>query len=115
MCVKFIRRGIGEVSFETGFAELDEILAPTNGLLFFQEQMLDILKLFDIRDIEANRIRMDIQREKPESPTIQAIKKRLFSNSKTNAELAWNVLTSNREAFLKADVLSRVLLEYFYI
>ena len=99
----------------TGIALLDEILAPTYGLLVYQEQMLDILKeFFDYPTIERNKVRISIQRGETEQ--IQAYKKELFANLKdittSEAETAWQCLTSNPRAFLKAHTVSRVLAKY---
>lgn len=111
----YVRGKEGEVWKKTGIAKLDEILAPTYGILVYQEQMLDILReLFHVRAIKANRIRIYIQRGDTEQ--IEAYKADLFTNLKDltaeEAERVWSVLVSNRKAFLKAHAVSRVIEKY---
>ena len=95
--------------------KLDKILAPTCGFVVYQEQMLDILcQFFRITNIEANQIRLSIQRGETEQ--MEAYKKELFSNpkdiSEKKAEWLREILTSNPNAFLKAHAVSRVLAKY---
>ena len=97
--------------------KLDKILAPTCGFVVYQEQMLDILcQFFRITNIEANQIRLSIQRGETEQ--MEAYKKELFSNpkdiSEKKAEWLWEILTSNPNAFLKAHAVSRVFAKYKY-
>lgn len=112
-----LRKEAHEKWKHTGINQLDKILASTYGILAFQEQMIDILhELFHVRTIEANGIRLAIQRG--ESELLEASKAELFSNLKDltakEAERVWNVLVSNRKAFLKAHAVSRVLINYKY-
>ena len=112
-----LRKETHEKWKHTGINQLDKILASTYGILAFQEQMIDILhELFHVRTIEANGIRLAIQRG--ESELLEASKAELFSNLKDltakEAERVWNVLVSNRKAFLKAHAVSRVLINYKY-
>lgn len=100
-----------------GYEPLDEILSDTRGLLVYQEQMLDILKkVFGVPCIEANVIRRFIQRG--DEKQVEGYKDRWMSKVKEtdrrNAELAWNVLVSNPKAFLKAHAASRVLASHYY-
>ena len=101
----------------TGIASLDEILSPTYGLLVYQEQMLDILqKIFHVRAIEANHIRIAIQREDEEQvkayeEVLSTIRKALTVEEEVKG---WKVLTSNPQAFLKAHAVSRVVATYQY-
>ena len=95
-----------------GIPKLDEIIAPTCGLLVFQEQMFDILRqFFHVSGIEANHIRLSIQRGEVEQ--VKAYKKELFADltglSDKKAERVWQILTSNPKAFLKAHAVSQVL------
>lgn len=115
--VNYTRRKNGAKWSPTGFAPLDEILSPTYGLLVYQEQMLDILQqLFHVRAIEANHIRIAIQREDKEQ--VEAYEEGLRANPKDlnirEAEKGWRVLTSNPKAFLKAHAVSRVIATYQY-
>ena len=103
----------------TGIVKLDEVLAPTNGLLTYQEQMLDIRKsCFNIHGTLANKIRLAIQRG--EVKNIDAYRKELLETAKSKGlsndeyETVWAVLTSNPKAFLKAHAVSRVVSKYFY-
>ena len=112
-----LRKEAHEKWKHTGINQLDKILASTYGILAFQEQMIDILhELFHVRTIEANGIRLAIQRG--ESELLEASKAELFLNLKDltakEAERVWNVLVSNRKAFLKAHAVSRVLINYKY-
>ena len=100
-----------------GIPRLNKIIAPTCGLLVFQEQMLDILRqFFHVDGVEANKIRLSIQRGEEEQ--VEVNKKDLFSSledlPESNAERVWQVLTSNRGAFLKAHAVSCVLASYKY-
>ena len=101
----------------------DTILASTYGLLVYQEQMFDILRLlFNVTGIEANQIRRCIQRGDTEQ--MKTCKARLQSLPRNNrhpydmgwqdAELAWQMLTDNPKAFLKAHAASRVLAKQRY-
>ena len=103
----------------TGIAKLDEILAPTYGLLAYQEQMFDIMKnIFGVYGITANNIRLSIQRG--ETGHIEEYKKEVQQMVKDNDinadafETIWGVLTSNPKAFLKAHAVSRVVSRFFY-
>ena len=72
---------------------------PKGNLLIYQEQMLDILRqVFHVGGIKANQIRLSIQRGEAEQ--VEAY--------------AWQRLTSNPRAFLKAHAVSRVLAKYKY-
>lgn len=102
----------------TGIEKLDEILAPTYGLLAYQEQMFDIMKLcFNVHGILANKVRLSIQRGETEQ--IKAYRIELQENAKqvglgdNEFDTAWSVLTSNPKAFLKAHAVFRVLSRYF--
>ncbi len=100
-----------------GIPMLDKIVAPTCGLLVYQEQMLDILRqFFHVYGVEANHIRRSIQRGEEEK--VEAYKKRIFANledlTESKAERVWQVLTSNRMAFIKAHAVSCVLASYKY-
>jgi len=97
--------------------ELGAIVNPTCGLLVYQEQMLDILRqFFHVYGVEANHIRRSIQRGEEEK--VEAYKKRIFANledlTESKAERVWQVLTSNRMAFIKAHAVSCVLASYKY-
>lgn len=86
-------------------------------ILIYQEEMLDILKeTFNVPSIKANQIRLSIQRGETEQ--VEAYKKEIFSDLKdlapAGAEAAWQRLTSNPRAFLKAHAVSRVLASYKY-
>lgn len=96
---------------------LDEILAPTLGILVYQEQMLEILRqFFHVSGIEANQIRRSIQIG--EENQVKMYKRKLFANlqglTDKKAERVWQILTSNPNAFLKAHAVSRVLAKYHY-
>jgi len=83
--------------------------------LIYQEQMMDILRdAFQVRGIKANNIRLAIQRGETEQ--VEAYKQELFANLKDitleEAEVAWQRLTNNPRAFLKAHAVSRVLAKY---
>ena len=83
--------------------------------IIYQEQMMDILRqTFQVSGIKANNIRLAIQRGETEQ--VEAYKKELFANLKDitsdEAETAWQRLTSNPKAFLKAHAVSRVLVKY---
>jgi len=85
--------------------------------LIYQEEMLDILrKTFHVRSIKTDDIRRAIQRGETEQ--VEAYKKELFANLKditpSEAETAWQRLTSNPRAFLKAHAVSQVLARYHY-
>ncbi|MBR6032020.1 MAG: hypothetical protein IKP36_08695 [Bacteroidaceae bacterium] len=90
--------------------------SPKCGLLIYQEQMLDILKeVFHAGGTKANQIRISIQRGETEQ--IEAYRQELFSSSDLpdeEKEKAWQRLTSNPRAFLKAHAVSRVLAKYKY-
>ena len=112
-----LRKEAHEKWKHTGINQLDKILASTYGILAYQEQMIDILQeLFHVSTIEANGIRLAIQRG--ESELLEASKSELFSNLKDltakEAERVWNMLVSNRKAFMKAHAVSRVLINYKY-
>ena len=90
---------------------------PKSSLLIYQEQMLDILRdVFHVDGIKANQIRLSIQRGETEQ--VEAYRQELFADLKdttpTKAKQAWQHLTSNPRAFLKAHALSRVLARYKY-
>ena len=90
---------------------------PKSNLLIYQEQMLDILReVFHVGGIKANQIRISIQRGETEQ--IEAYRQELFADLKdvtpAQAEKAWQRLTSNPKAFLKAHAVSRVLARYKY-
>ena len=83
--------------------------------LIFQEQMMDLLReTFHVSGIKANQIRLAIQRSETEKVKIH--KKELFANLNDitieEAETAWQHLTSNPRAFLKAHAVSRVIAKY---
>lgn len=103
----------------TGIVKLDEVLAPTNGLLAYQEQMLDIMKsCFNVHGSLANKMRLAIQRG--EVKNIDTYRKELLETAKSKGlsndeyETVWAVLTSNPKAFLKAHAVSRVVSKYLY-
>lgn len=103
----------------TGIAKLDEILAPTYGLLAYQEQMFDIMKVcFNVHGALANKIRLAIQRG--EVKNIGAYRKELLEKAKSMGlsedefETVWTVLASNAKAFLKAHAVSRVISRFYY-
>ena len=89
---------------------------PKSDILIYQEQMFDILReVFHVGGIKANQIRLSIQRGDTEQ--IEAYKQEIFeaSDLSTGAkEKAWQRLTSNPKAFLKAHAVSRVLAQYKY-
>ena len=90
---------------------------PKCDILIYQEEMLDILKgTFHVLSIKANQIRLSIQRG--EDKQVEAYKKELLANLKditlAEAEIAWQRLTSNPKAFLKAHAVSRTLAKYNY-
>lgn len=89
---------------------------PKSNILFYQEQMLDILKeTFHVPSIKANLIRLSIQRSETEQ--VEAFKKEAFDASDLpdeEKEKAWQRLISNPRAFLKAHAVSRVLSSYKY-
>lgn len=89
---------------------------PKCNTLIYQEQMLDILgKVFHVGGIKANKIRLNIQRGEKEQ--VEAYRQELFKASDLTAkqkERAWQRLTSNPRAFLKAHAVSRVLASYKY-
>ena len=89
---------------------------PKCDILIYQEEMLDILKeVFRVSSIKANQIRLSIQRGETEQ--VEAFKKEVFESSvlpEEEKEKAWQRLTSNPRAFLKAHAVSRVLASYKY-
>lgn len=103
----------------TGIVKLDEVLAPTNGLLAYQEQMFDIMKnCLNVHGALANKIRLAIQRS--ETKNVDAYRKELWETAKSlglgegEYKTVWTVLTSNPKAFLKAHAVSRVISRYYY-
>ena len=83
--------------------------------LIYQEEMLDILcHIFHVSSIKANDIRLAIQRS--ETERIESYKKEIFANlqdiNPSEAEISWQRLTSNPNAFLKAHAVSRVMARY---
>ena len=98
------------------YEDYDRLPSSFNGIIY-QEQMMDILRhTFHVNGIKANQIRLTIQRR--ETERVEAYKKELFANLKdittSEAETAWQRLTSNPRAFLKAHAVSRVLAQYHY-
>lgn len=89
---------------------------PKSDILIYQEQMLDILKgVFHLGGIKANQIRLAIQRGETEQ--IEAYKQEVFEDSDLSTEekeKAWQRLSSNPKAFLKAHAVSCVLESYRY-
>ena len=89
---------------------------PKSDILIYQEQMLDILKgVFHLGGIKANQIRLAIHRGETEQ--IEAYKQEVFEDSDLSTEekeKAWQRLSSNPKAFLKAHAVSRVLAQYKY-
>ena len=86
-------------------------------IVIYQEQMMDILRqTFHVGSLKANRIRLAIQRGEAEQ--VEAFRKEIFGNLKgitlREAETAWQRLTSNPRAFLKAHAVSRVVSRYHY-
>ena len=136
----YVRRKEGNEAWKpTGINQLDKILAPTFGLLAYQEQMLDILKdFFECSAVERNHIRRAIQRSDTEQverykadlknhikilmppyfTTIiagEAARRRDIKVLKPEEfETVWSVLVSNPRAFLKAHAVSRVIENYKY-
>ena len=103
----------------TGIAKLDEILSPTCGLLVYQEQMFDIMKLcFNVHGTLPNKVRLSIQRGETEQ--IKAYRIELQKNAKqvglvdNEFDTVWSILTSNPKAFLKAHAVSRVVSKYYF-
>ena len=90
---------------------------PKCDILIYQEEMLDILKqVFHVYGIKVNQIRLSIQRG--EDKQVEAYKREIFADLKditlAEAEIAWQRLTSNPKAFLKAHAVSRTLAKYKY-
>lgn len=90
---------------------------PQSDLLIYQEEMLDIFRqTFRVSSIKANQIRLSIQWGEAEQ--VEAYRQKLFSDlqdlTPEEAEGAWQRLTSNPRAFLKAHAVSRVLASYKY-
>ena len=90
---------------------------PKCDILIYQEEMIDILKnIFHVYGVKANQIRKRIQRGEKEQ--VEAYKKEIFAELKDitliEAEIAWQRLTSNPKAFLKAHAVSKVLASYKY-
>ncbi len=89
---------------------------PKCDILTYQEQMLEILKeVFHVGFVKANKIRISIQRGEIEQ--VEAYRQELFASSDLpdeEKEKAWERLTSNPKAFLKAHVVSSVLASYKY-
>lgn len=87
---------------------------PKCKVLIYQEQMFDILReVFHVGGIKANYIRLSIQRGETEQ--IEAYKQEVFEASDLSTEekeKAWQRLTSNPKAFLKAHTVSQVLASY---
>lgn len=111
----YIRRKAGEAWSPTGIAKLDEILAPTLGILTYQEQMFDVMDtFFKATPIEENEIRLAIQRGEKEKVEEFRSKRVALKEGVTAEEAAtvWNILTSNPRAFLKAHAASRVVSRY---
>ena len=133
------RKEGGEAWKPTGINQLDKILAPTFGLLAYQEQMLDILKeFFECSAVERNHIRRAIQLGDteqvehykadlknqirilmlPNFTTIiagEAARRRNIKVLKPEEfETAWRVLVCNPRAFLKAHAVSRVIEKYMF-
>ena len=103
----------------TGIAKLDDILAPTYGLLAYQEQMFDIMKLcFNVHGTLPNKVRLSIQRGETEQ--INSYRTELQKSAKQiglgdkEFDNAWSVLTSNPKAFLKAHAVSRIISRYYF-
>ena len=89
---------------------------PKCDILIYQEQMLEILKeVFHVGFIKANKIRLSIQRGETEQ--VEAYRQELFASSELSEEekkKAWQRLTSNPKAFLKAHAVICVLESYRY-
>ena len=114
----YIERKDGAAWKPTGLEKLDEILAPTYGLLAYQEQMFDILKYtLRVYGTSANDIRLVIQRG--DKKRINALRTGLQAAAAQTGlgdrefDTAWSILTSNPKAFLKAHAVCRVLSRYF--
>ena len=80
--------------------------------IIYQEQILELLEqVFKASPIEANHIRLAIQRGDVEK--VNVYKHKFFANLKNitpaDAEIAWQHLISNPKAFLKAHAVSHVL------
>ncbi len=118
----YVRRMNGEVWEPTGVAGLDEILAPTRGLLIYQEQVMEILShYFHVSDVSANLVRVIICRmfTKGEEEPLEEYKTKLFTSlndetSVEDAEKAWELITTTPHTYMKAHTVSRVLLGYHY-
>ncbi len=87
----------------------------TFGRLIYQEQIMDLLReTFHAGSIKANQIRIAIQRGEKEQ--VETYKKEVFADLNDitieEAETAWQRLTSNPRAFLKAHAVSRVIEKY---
>lgn len=103
----------------SGITQLDDILAPTCGLLAYQEQMFDILKtIFHVGSVKANDIRLSIQRGN--SPLVETYRSELSGSpmakdlGKECFDIVWSALTFNPKAFLKSHAVSRVVSTYHY-
>ena len=111
----YLLRKNGDEWTPTGIKAVDDILAPTYGILVYQEQMFDILKTeFRITGIKANQIRLAIQRGDAQS--MEQYRNELMVEAKalnvSQFDTIWEILTSNPKAFLKAHAVSRVLSRY---
>ena len=83
--------------------------------LIYQEEMLDILRqVFHVGSIKSNQIRQAIQRGETEQ--IETYRQEVFANlqgiTQEDAETAWQRLTSNPRAFLKAHAVCQVMARY---
>ncbi len=83
--------------------------------LIYQEEMLEIIRnTFRVYGTKSESIRLAIQRGETEQ--VEAYKQELFADLKgitsTEAETAWQRLTSNPHAFLKAHAVSHVIAKY---
>lgn len=109
------KRKSGKAQYEIS-KPFEEVLLPTYGLLVYQEQMLDVMQTaFKVPSLEANRIRRDIQRG--DAAQTATDKEFLFAHKQLDshmAEQAWDLLTSNPRAAMKAHAVSRVLARYYY-
>lgn len=89
---------------------------PNSNILIYQEQMMDILReTFYVGGIKGNNIRLAIQRG--ETKQVEAYKHEIFADLEDitpSKEAAWQRLTSNPRAFLKAHAVSRILASYRY-
>lgn len=118
----YVRRMNGETWELTGVAGLDKILAPTRGLLIYQEQVMKILShYFHVSDVSANLVRVIICRmfTKGEEEPLEEYKTKLFASlndetSVEDAEKAWELITMTPHTYMKAHSVSRVLLGYHY-